>query len=298
MQNDSSSKNLSILLPIYNEAEHVGETLTSILKATENFDFSFEIIIADNCSNDNTLEIVEKTMSSFRSAKAVSEDSYEFINGDIKLIRMTKNFGPEVNFRNSFQASRGDYFLYVGGDDLFPKGSINEAIKKLDNDQRLAAVGFDYFFKTFDGLVRDRQSRALDALLPVRLVNFINAPGANSIYYSIRRRRIHEDWLHIAIPSGFPGHDVVETFHLIVNGRVDYLPGVRFERKPGNSANVQKHIERYKNAFIFGKFFPWNSMKEMFWLTPILCKPLVLPFLCLYWLRLNVKLLFYHFRSS
>ena len=50
--------NLSIVIPVYNEQERISESLDTILEYISNSDFYCEILIGDDGSRDNTVDIV------------------------------------------------------------------------------------------------------------------------------------------------------------------------------------------------------------------------------------------------
>ena len=51
---------LSIIIPAYNEEKRIGKTLERILEYLNKRMFDYEIIIIDDGSTDNTIEIVSK----------------------------------------------------------------------------------------------------------------------------------------------------------------------------------------------------------------------------------------------
>ena len=52
-----NSCKLSILMPSYNKGRYIEEALESILM--QETDYEYQIIIADDCSTDNTIDIVK-----------------------------------------------------------------------------------------------------------------------------------------------------------------------------------------------------------------------------------------------
>jgi len=103
---------LSILLPVFNEAEHIKECLNSIL---ENNIKDFEVVVSDNCSSDNTLEILSK-----------------FNDKRLKVFVTDQQVSPYKNFKNAFNNSSGEYIFFMGGDDLLTKGIIDTIYPLLD----------------------------------------------------------------------------------------------------------------------------------------------------------------------
>ena len=56
---------VSVIIPLYNAEKYIGECLDSLLAQTFK---SFELIIVDDCSTDNSVEIVESYMPKFNGA--------------------------------------------------------------------------------------------------------------------------------------------------------------------------------------------------------------------------------------
>ena len=89
----------------YNAAAFV-ETLESVFHQTYK---NIELIISDDCSKDNTLEIVEKWSSQSR----VKE---RFV--DIKIIKVPQNTGVSANCNRAIAASSSNWIKFIAGDDI------------------------------------------------------------------------------------------------------------------------------------------------------------------------------------
>ncbi|MCK5293953.1 MAG: glycosyltransferase family 2 protein, partial [Arcobacteraceae bacterium] len=86
----NSEKLVSVITPIYNGENYILETINSVINQTYK---NWEIIIVDNCSTDNSRQIVES------------------INDPrIKLIKLDYNSGGPARPRNrGLENSKGDY---------------------------------------------------------------------------------------------------------------------------------------------------------------------------------------------
>ena len=62
---------LSILIPAYNEEEVIAETVLEILSYFRSLDFTFEVLIVDNNSSDNTLKILKNLESQHQEVRAI-----------------------------------------------------------------------------------------------------------------------------------------------------------------------------------------------------------------------------------
>jgi glycosyltransferase involved in cell wall biosynthesis len=60
---------LSLILPCYNEASHLSDSLLRITKVLDNTRFSYEIILIDDCSVDNTLSIIKDVVKKSNNMK-------------------------------------------------------------------------------------------------------------------------------------------------------------------------------------------------------------------------------------
>lgn len=91
----------SIVIPAYNESDKIVPTLTQVITFMRNFSDSFEVIVVDDGSDDNTAELVEK-------------HSQE--NPEIKLIKNPhKGKGPTVY--TGMMKAKGRY-IYMADADL------------------------------------------------------------------------------------------------------------------------------------------------------------------------------------
>lgn len=105
---------VSIGIPLFNEARFVKDSLGSILAQ----DYpNLEIIISDNASTDGTLSICQSLTG-------------ERI--DVLLHRFDENEGAAENFRYVLNASKGKYFMWASGHDLWAPNYISENVELLE----------------------------------------------------------------------------------------------------------------------------------------------------------------------
>lgn len=85
---------VSIITPTYNCGKYIGETIESVLKQTYK---NWEMIIIDDCSTDNTMDIVE-----------------EYCKNDkrIKYYRLEANSGAAVARTKAMELATGKYFAF------------------------------------------------------------------------------------------------------------------------------------------------------------------------------------------
>ena len=92
-----NSCKLSILMPSYNKGRYIEEALESILM--QETDYEYQIIIADDCSTDNTIDIVKSY-----------QDKY---SNKIVFLESDKNQGLYKNILRAYQITKTDYFCVL-----------------------------------------------------------------------------------------------------------------------------------------------------------------------------------------
>lgn len=99
---------LSIVIPVYNEQNNIKESLKKIfIYLNNNKKISSEIILVNDGSTDNTLDIIDKYKKSILN-------NFEKI--DFRIINNKNNFGKGYSIRVGVLASSGDYVLFTDAD--------------------------------------------------------------------------------------------------------------------------------------------------------------------------------------
>jgi glycosyltransferase involved in cell wall biosynthesis len=113
---------VSIIIPTYNRAHLIKETLYSVLEQTYT---NWECIIVDDGSTDNTDEVLKKYQT--------SDNRFQFHkrpSGKPKGANACRNYG--------FQLSKGEFISWFDSDDIMAVDKINLSIKSLlDNSAEL-----------------------------------------------------------------------------------------------------------------------------------------------------------------
>jgi glycosyltransferase involved in cell wall biosynthesis len=109
---------LTIAMPTYNRAQFLDGSLAIIKSQFIALKYNVEIIVSDNCSSDNTKDVVEK-----------------YICGGlpIKYIKNQKNLGMDGNFVQCFRMAKGRYVWCLGDDDYLAEGALDYLLAILHN---------------------------------------------------------------------------------------------------------------------------------------------------------------------
>ncbi|AQS38838.1 glycosyl transferase [Shewanella psychrophila] len=103
----SNNPLVSVVVPLYNCADFITETVESIINQSYK---NFEIVIVDNCSTDESLSVV-------------NEYSHKFSN--ISVIQTMNNSGGPAHPRNlGIESSKGDYIAFLDSDDIWEENKL------------------------------------------------------------------------------------------------------------------------------------------------------------------------------
>lgn len=113
---------VSVLIPTYNRAGLTMEAVRSVLSQSLQ---DFEIIVADNCSDDGS-----------------AEQLAEFCRGDarIRFLCNSTNLGPVGNWRVCLEAASGRYIKWLWSDDLLDPECLQRCTDVLENHPAAAFV--------------------------------------------------------------------------------------------------------------------------------------------------------------
>ena len=92
---------LSIIIPLYNEEESLPELISWIDKVCTEQKYSFEAILIDDGSTDNSWSVVENLAL-----------KYQFIRG----VRFRRNYGKSAALHSGFQEANGDVVITMDAD--------------------------------------------------------------------------------------------------------------------------------------------------------------------------------------
>jgi glycosyltransferase involved in cell wall biosynthesis len=131
---------LSIIIPLYNEQDLITKTLQKVVEVSlPEVVTTFEIIVVDDCSNDNSYRVV---------AEFIQNKSF------IKLLKHTVNQGKGAAVRTGLNASEGDVFLVQDADLELSPSDIPLMIRTMDE----LKVGFINGSRYMPGVYRPLSS--------------------------------------------------------------------------------------------------------------------------------------------
>jgi len=104
---------VSIVMPSYNTAEYIAESIQSVLAQSYK---NWELLIVDDCSTDNTDEIVKPYL----------------IDERIRYLRNEKNSGAAVSRNRALRDAKGKWIAFLDSDDLWMPDKLSKQIKFME----------------------------------------------------------------------------------------------------------------------------------------------------------------------
>ena len=102
---------VSIIMPSWNTAKFIAETIQSVIDQTYQ---NWELLIVDDCSTDNTDEIV----ASFKDDR-------------IKYFHNEKNSGAALTRNRAMREAQGEWIAFLDSDDLWMPKKLEKQIAQL-----------------------------------------------------------------------------------------------------------------------------------------------------------------------
>ena len=118
MKNKKKVPEISIIIPCYNLENIVKTTVKNILENLEKFSDSFEILIVNDGSTDNTLEVIQDI-----------KNNHECIH----VITYSQNKGKGYAVKTGILQSIGSYIVFIDGDLDITSDAIQNYIEELNN---------------------------------------------------------------------------------------------------------------------------------------------------------------------
>ena len=92
---------ISVIIPLYNEADSLPELMQWIDRVMQDHHFSYEVIMVDDGSDDDSWMVIEKLRTNYNSLKG---------------IRFQRNYGKSAALNEGFKAAQGDVVVTMDAD--------------------------------------------------------------------------------------------------------------------------------------------------------------------------------------
>lgn len=208
---------ISIIIPMYNEQRYIARCLNSLKQQTYK---DFEIILIDDGSKDNTVEIAKWYHKDF----------------DLTILQQ-KNSGPGKARNRWAKEAKGDILIFVDADMFFDKNYLRHLIQPiLDGKEIGTAHGQE--------LVGNPENR----LAIARCINRIPHPEKRSgVYRAIKRKVFLESWWFDPSKGYFD-----DNLSKINHGKwaLTVLDAICYHNNPESVKEIYKHSQRVGRSLL------------------------------------------------
>lgn len=141
------NKLISIITPSYNSSDWIEKTYTCIKEQSYQ---NWEWLITDDCSSDDTLEILENINLSDKR---------------VKIFSNKVNSGAAVSRNNSLSNASGDFFAFIDSDDLWLLSKLENQINFMEENL------VDFSFTSYE--LVDDNGRLLNKIVDSHDVKYV-----------------------------------------------------------------------------------------------------------------------------
>lgn len=205
----SKSPEISIIIPAYNCGNQIKTIVNSIL--SQKFQ-DFELIIINDKSTDNTLDILKTLAKS---------------DNRIKVINQLKNGGASTARNKGIQKSRGKYIIFFDADDDITPTTITKLYDTItSNDSELAVGGFtvqsyrgNNLISSVDVCTNQLPDQEVNEPWELYILKLLGLDG-----------RLYQVWNKIYLSS------------IIKNNKIQFQPGINFGEDLIFNLNYLSHM--------------------------------------------------------
>jgi len=211
---------VTIILPVYNEVEHLEQEVDRIRAAMDASDYSYEIIVVDDGSSDGSGALAQSLP-------------------DVRVIRFLQNRGSGSARKAGTTAARGRVTVWTDVDMTYPNDTIPQLVKELDGYDQVVGAR-----TTEEGTVKALRVPA--KWLIRKLASFLTGtkiPDLNSGFRAFRTSVARQYLRHL--PPGFSCVTTMTMTFLSGGYSVKYIPIEYGKRARKSKFHPIKDTRRY-----------------------------------------------------
>jgi len=238
---------VSVITPCFNAEKTISETIESVINQSYK---NWELIIVDDASSDNSVEIIQKYTSQF---------------SNIKLIKIEENSGASISRNTATEHAKGNFITFLDSDDLWLSHKLETQINfMLENNLDVCFSSYELMNEEGESL--NKMIKALPVLSYNKLLksNYVgnltgiyNAKTLDKIYApNLKKRQDWLLWLKAIETSKKPAKSINESL-------AKYR--VRRNSISSNKINLLKY-----NYLVYKKGLGYSPLKSFFCLIRFL----------------------------
>ena len=207
---------VSIILPCYNEQDHVVAEVERICGAMDASGYGYELVAYDDASTDQTLARLHEAVPSFPH---------------LRIVHFDRNGGSGTVRRIGTQQARGEIVVWTDADMSYPNGRIPELVQMLEKDPALDQVVGARTSEEGSHKILRVPAKWFIRKLAEKLTN-TKIPDLNSGLRAFRRQ-VALPYLRL-LPPGFSCVTTITIAFLSNQHEVRYVP-IEYAKRAGTS---------------------------------------------------------------
>ena len=135
---------VSIIMPSYNTADYIAESIQSVLEQSYT---DWELIVVDDCSTNNTDEVIKPYLT----------------DGRIKYFKNEKNSGAAVSRNHALREAKGKWIAFLDSDDLWMPDKLEKQIRYMEMN------GYHFSYTNYSEINAEGQRNGVTVTGPKRV---------------------------------------------------------------------------------------------------------------------------------
>lgn len=208
---------VSIITPVYNSENYIGNTIKSVLEQTYG---NWELIIADDCSKDNTGNIV----------KQISDPR-------IKYFKLEKNSGAAIARNKALEQAKGRFIAFLDADDMWKAEKLEKQLSfMIKNNIGFSFTGYEILGESENKVLKIPNTLNYSQFMKNTIIGTLTVMFNRDLVGEVRLVNVKKD------------HDSMTWAKLLRNGNIAYglNESLAYYRKVEGSISNDK-IEAVKN---------------------------------------------------
>lgn len=229
---------VSVIVLVYNHEDYIKTAINSIL--SQKTDYNYEILIGDDCSTDNSWNIIKDIYYSKAANKNV-----------MRLFRSTENHGAIKNLVNLLKHSKGKYIAFLEGDDFWNlENKLQMQIEILEKSTDYVGTFSDCEIIK-DSFYPNKYAKYDVESIDQYISQNVNIPSCTLMIRNIFRE--NHNYLKYFMKSNMIGDKIVH-FIALSKGKFKYIPEktgtYRYITKKGDSFSALNGIWKIEDGII------------------------------------------------
>ncbi len=209
---------VSVVIPAYNEADHVAEQVQAVREVLETTHWAFEIIVVDDGSTDGTAQAAARA--------------------GVRVLRHRTNRGYGAALKQGVAAAAHDWILITDADGTYPAAAIPQLLERTTYSSMVVGA------RTGD-TVKVPLSRRPAKWFLRKLASYLAGQRLPDINSGLRlmRRSLIQRYLHL-LPSGFSFTTTITLAATVNDHPVEYVP-IDYYARLGQSKIRPRHAYEF-----------------------------------------------------